>query len=78
MPTGNSNPLPAQGYLKFDGTPRFIGQEVTLGTCQPYATGAGQLGAYNFDYYIGEPSSLTNTDLVNRSFAMPVRCVKIK
>lgn len=30
------------------------------------------------DYYIGEPSSLTNTDLVNRSFAMPVRCVKIK
>ena len=22
------NPLPAQGYLKFDGTPRFIGQEV--------------------------------------------------
>ena len=72
------NPLPAQGYLKFDGTPRFIGQEVTLWTCQPYATGAGQLGAYNFDYYIGEPSSLTNTDLVNRSFAMPVRCVKIK
>ena len=72
------NSLPAQGYLKFDGTPRFIGQEVTLWTCQPYATGAGQLGAYNFDYYIGEPSSLTNTDLVNRSFAMPVRCVKIK